>query len=83
MIRSMMAKITLTSAPADRRLVIKEINAGLDIKKRLNVMGLHVNDELIKHTWAKWGPVLVQNTSNSGAKVALGRNLAEMIIVEY
>lgn len=78
-----MSKISLTSAPVEKRLVIKEINAGMDVKMRLNVMGIHKGDELIKHTWAKWGPILVQNISNSDSKVALGRGLAEKIFVEF
>lgn len=76
-------KINLAEAPAERKLRVLEINAGSDVKKRLNVMGLHINDVLIKQTWAKWGPILVQNESNSNAKIAIGRGLADMIIVEF
>ncbi len=82
MFLSEMAKIKLTDAPADKKLKIKEITAGGDIKRHLTIMGLHVNDILIKQTWAKWGPVLVQNLSNSESKVAIGRGLADKIIVE-
>lgn len=76
-------QINLAEAPAERRLKILEINAGSDIRKRLGVIGLHVNDVLVKQTWAKWGPILVLNESNSNAKVAIGRGLADKIIVEY
>ena len=79
----MKGQINLAEAPAERQLKILEIQAGGDIKKRLSVLGLHVNDVLIKQTWAKWGPILVLNQSNSNAKVAIGRGLADKIIVEF
>lgn len=78
-----MKRINLSEAPAEKTLKVLEINAGSDVKKRLSVMGLHINDSLIKQTWAKWGPILVQNESNSNSKVAIGRGLADKIIVEY
>lgn len=78
-----MGQINLAEAPAERKLKVLEINAGSDVKKRLAVMGLHTNDVLVKQTWAKWGPILVSNESNSNAKVAIGRGLADKIIVEF
>lgn len=73
----------LSDAPALIDLRIVSIDAGADSKKRLSSMGLHVNDVLIRITNAKWGPILIQNNSNSDSKVALGRGMAEKIIVEY
>ncbi len=78
-----LGQINLSDAPAEKRLKVLNINAGQDIKKRLSVMGLHINDVLIKQTWAKWGPILVENTSNSNSKVAIGRGLADKIMVEF
>lgn len=80
---SKIARINLAEAPSERRLKVLEINAGADIRKRLSVMGLHVDDVLIKQTWAKWGPVLVENISNGSAKMAIGRGLADKIMVEF
>ncbi len=75
--------MNLAEAPAEKKLKITEINAGGDLRKRLGVIGLHVNDVLVKQTWAKWGPILILNESNSNAKIAIGRGLADKIIVKF
>ena len=75
--------MSLTEALSKKKLVISEILSGQDIKRRLGSMGIHKNDSLIKINDTKWGPVLVQNVSNGTGKVALGRGLAEKIIVNY
>jgi len=78
-----MAKVTLLEAPADMNLKVVYVQAGRDIRQHLGVMGIHINDILVKQNWAKWGPILVLNKSNSNAKVAIGRGLAEKIFVEF
>lgn len=78
-----MKNIDLAEAPAERKLKVTSINAGADIRKRLNVMGIHINDILVKQTWAKWGPILVMNESNGNSKLAIGRGLADKIFVEF
>lgn len=72
----------LTTAPKDETLEIVEINSGMTAKRRLNSMGVYINDILKKYNDAKWGPVLVENQSSNIAKIALGRKLAEKIIVK-
>ncbi len=75
--------INLAEAPAERKLKVVQITAGADIKKHLSVIGIHIDDVLVKQTWAKWGPILVSNESNGYSKVAIGRGLADKIIVEF
>jgi len=76
-------QINLAEAPAERKLKVVQVNAGSDIKKHLSVLGIHIDDILVKQTWAKWGPILVSNESNGYSKVAIGRGLADKIMVEY
>ena len=79
----MSKELKLSEATSEKRLEITEIKAGGEIKRQLSIMGLHVHDVLIKESWAKWGPILIKNISNSQSKLALGRTLADLIIVKY
>lgn len=78
-----MAKVSLIDAPAEKNLRVVDVQAGKDIRQHLGIMGIHINDIIIKQNWAKWGPVLILNKSNSNAKIAVGRGLAEKIYVEF
>lgn len=71
----------LSEAPIETRLKVLEIIPPNNSKKRLNSLGLHVNDFLFKLNTVAWGPVLIENISNSMTKIALGRGIADMIIV--
>ena len=73
----------LDEAESERRLKIFEIESTLDIKKKLSRLGIQKNDSLCKLNETKWGPILIQNLSAHSSKLALGRELAEKIIVEY
>jgi Fe2+ transport system protein FeoA len=73
----------LTDAPAHVKLKVVEIQSGTDAKRKLNFLGIHINDSLIKLSRTSWGPVLVQGVSNGINKLAVGRGLAKNIIVEY
>ncbi len=75
--------MSLTEAVKEKKLRINAILSGREALRRLSSMGIHVDDELIKLNNPKWGPILVQNISNGTSKMALGRGLAEKILVEY
>lgn len=74
--------MSLSEAPAERKLKISNIISGIEAKRKLSSLGLRVNDMLIKKNDSRWGPILVQNLSTGALKVALGRGLADKIIVE-
>ncbi|ROL61398.1 ferrous iron transport protein A [Bacteroidetes/Chlorobi group bacterium ChocPot_Mid] len=78
-----MKKMSLAEAQAEKKLKINSIATGKEALRRLTAMGIHIDDEIIKLNNPKWGPVLVQNISNGQNKLALGRGLAEKILVEY
>lgn len=78
-----MAKVSLIEAPAERNLKVIDVQAGKDIRQHLAILGIHINDIIIKQNWAKWGPVLILNRSNGNSKVAIGRGLADKIFVEF
>lgn len=75
-------ELRLTDAPARKKLRIIRIDAGINAKRRLNSMGFHAGDVLLRLTNGKWGPVLVQNISNNSSKIALGKGLAGKVIIE-
>jgi Fe2+ transport system protein FeoA len=74
--------MSLINAPADKRLKIVGIFGGHGIHRKLLSLGFHKNDiiELDSKTIFK-GPVLVTDVS-SGTSVALGRGIAQKIMVE-
>ena len=74
--------ISLTSAPRNKQLKIAEITGGYGVHRRLIALGLHKNDliELDTHR-IPGGPLLVRNLT-SDISVALGRGVAQKIMVE-
>jgi Fe2+ transport system protein FeoA len=74
--------ISLIDAPADKRLRIIEVSGGHGIHRKLLSLGFHKNDiiELDSKSILK-GPVLIRDVS-SGTAVALGRGIAQKIMVE-
>jgi len=74
--------ISLIDAPADKRLKILEVLGGHGIHRKLLSLGFHKNDiiELDSKSIFK-GPILVKDVS-SGTSVALGRGIAQKIMVE-
>ena len=73
-----MNNLPLVSLKPDECARIKEICGGCNAKKRLCELGLH-NGASIKMIKNDFGPVIL---SLSGNKLALGRGLADKIIVE-
>jgi len=74
--------ISLIDAPAEKRLKIIEVSGGYGIHRKLLSLGFHKNDiiELDSRSILK-GPILVKDVS-SGTSVALGRGIAQKIMVE-
>ncbi len=74
--------VKLLDAPINRKLRVHKIDAGKEARIRLHSLGINIDDMLkrISNTW--FGPVLVTNESNEQSKIALGRGLADKIIVE-
>lgn len=73
----------LTEAPLNQDLQIVAIEAGSESRHRMNSMGFHIGDILVKIDSNRWGPVLIQNVTNHATKIAIGRALAEKIIVTF
>ncbi|TEU05945.1 MAG: ferrous iron transport protein A [Candidatus Aminicenantes bacterium] len=74
--------ISLIQAPADTPLKIVGIVGGHGVRRRLIVMGFHKNDTIELDLRAILrGPVLVKNLT-SDTSVALGRGVAQKIMVE-
>jgi len=74
--------MSLSQAPQDARLKIIEFQGGHGLRRRLMALGLHKNDiiQLDSRSILR-GPVLVRNL-NSDTSLALGRGIANKIIVE-
>jgi len=73
----------LYDAPINTELVVVDINSGKEAKRKLLSIGIRTNDSLVKLTSPGWGAVLVRNISTGSTKLAVGRNLAKKIDVEY
>jgi Fe2+ transport system protein FeoA len=74
--------ISLIRAPSDIPLRIVGIHGGHGIRRRLLAMGFHRGDTIELDSMGIFrGPVLVRNLT-SDTSVALGRGIAQRIIVE-
>ncbi|MEA1939938.1 MAG: FeoA family protein [Candidatus Caldatribacteriota bacterium] len=72
--------ITLDSAKEDQKVKVISISGGWGIRQRLGCLGIHSGNEIIiKKSAIMRGPILV---SVHGNQVALGRGIANKIIVE-
>ncbi|MDD8014009.1 MAG: FeoA domain-containing protein [Acidobacteriota bacterium] len=60
---------------------IVEIKAGMEAKRKLLSMGLHVGDVIVKLNQPHWSPVLIRNLTSSSSKIAIGQGLAKKILV--
>jgi Fe2+ transport system protein FeoA len=77
-----MNKYKLTEAPNDKSFQISKFNLDIDSRHRLHTMGIHLKDIFTKQSTSSFGPILIQNMSNNSTKIALGRELAEKIVIE-
>ena len=73
--------MNLLEAPMDVELKIVELGTCSESKRKLNALGMHINDHLTRLNNNKWGPILVRNISGGVNKIAICRGLASKIIV--
>ncbi len=73
--------LTLDQAPCQIPHEIVEIKAGVEAKRKLLAMGLHVGDAIVKLNHPHWSPVLLRNLTSRSSKIAIGRGLARKILV--
>lgn len=74
--------MSLAQAPPDTPLKIMEILGGHGVRRRLFALGFHKNDliELDSQSIFR-GPILVRNLTSDNS-IALGRGIAQRIMVE-
>ncbi len=74
--------ISLASAPYDKQLKIVDIQGGHGVRRRLLSLGFHKNDIIeLDSRSILGGPILVRDLT-SDTSVALGRGIAQKIMVE-
>lgn len=74
--------INLAQAPTDKKLKIIDIKGGHGLRRRLLSMGFHKeNIILLDSRSLLGGPLLVRNLTSS-TSLALGRGIAQKILVE-
>jgi Fe2+ transport system protein FeoA len=78
-----MTKINLAEAPADVELEVLELKTGMVARQRLLAMGVHAGDRVRKYPHSGHGAVLIANITMNSSKVAIGRGLADRIMVGY
>jgi Fe2+ transport system protein FeoA len=73
--------MNLHQATCGRSLKIVEILAGLEARKKLLALGIHVGDVISKVSQSRWSPVLIRNLTTRSSKIAIGQGLARKIMV--
>lgn len=73
---------TILSIDKNIEFIITKINSDDNTKQKLFGMGIHLNDKYSKTIGNGNGPVIIQNLSNNSSQIALGKDLASLIIVE-
>jgi Fe2+ transport system protein FeoA len=74
--------MNLHQVPSGKPYKISEITAGLDARKKLLALGIHVGDFINKINHSRWSPVLIRNLTTHSSKIAIGHGLARKIMVE-
>ncbi len=73
--------MTLNLAPRNNPLLVIEIKAGQESKRKLLTMGIHMGDSIAKLNDSRWSPVLIRNLTTRSSKIAIGQGLARKILV--
>ncbi len=73
--------ISLNQVPNGQPYQIMQIMAGMEARKKLLAMGIHIGDVISKISQSKWSPVLIQNLTTRSSKIAIGHGLAMKIMV--
>ncbi|MDW7668468.1 MAG: FeoA family protein [Bacillota bacterium] len=75
-----MTKLKLTEIDADKKCKVVEFNGGSNMKTKLENLGIRIGNEItVNNNSFMGGPITVMAGST---KVAIGRKMAERIIVE-
>ena len=73
--------MSLNQVPIGIPYKIIEITAGLESRKKLLALGIHVGDFISKMNQSRWSPVLIRNLTTHSTKIAIGHGLARKIMV--
>ena len=72
---------SLNLVPSGRPQKIIEVKAGLESRKKLLSLGIHVGDSIVKLNHTRWSPVLIRNLTTHSSKIAIAQGLARKIMV--
>lgn len=75
--------MSLSEAPIDEILKVVFIDSGEETKRKLQSMGLFIDNVVIRVSNNRWGPILICDANNTASKIAIGRNIARKIKVEH
>ncbi len=78
-----MRDLNLINAVSNRKFLIKAIDSERESKLRLHSMGIHALGIYEKKGGGGNGPVLISNLSNNSTPVAIGKDIASRIYIEY
>ena len=73
--------ISLNQVPSGKPYKIIQITTGLEARKKLLALGIHVGDFISKINQSRWSPVLIQNLTTHSSKIAISHGLARKIMV--
>jgi len=73
--------MSLNQVPSGKPYKIIQITAGLEARKKLLALGIHVGDFISKINQSRWSPVLIRNLTTHSSKIAIGHGLARKIMV--
>jgi len=73
--------MNLHLVPSGQPFKIIQITAGMEARKKLLSLGIHVGDSIVKLNHSRWSPVLIRNLTTHSSKVAIGQGLARKIMV--
>jgi Fe2+ transport system protein FeoA len=73
--------LSLHQVPSGKACKIIEIAAGLETRKKLLALGIHVGDFVSKINQTRWSPVLIRNLTTHSSKIAISQGLARKIMV--
>jgi Fe2+ transport system protein FeoA len=77
-----LSTITLAEAPRDKPLRIVEFSGGHGVRRRLMALGFHKQDIIELDSRSIFGGPLLVKDLTSETSVALGRGIAQKILVE-
>ncbi len=73
--------LNLNQVPCEKSYQIIQITAGMEARKKLLSLGIHIGDRINKINQSRWSPVLIRNLTTRSSKIAIGHGLAGKILV--